>query len=64
VWLASLLSLLGVVPAEPSTDTNHALPNVARGELLCLAFETYRAMVPSAQIVTSVWFMATGENGT
>jgi hypothetical protein len=50
VWLASLLSLLGVIPAEPTTEINHALPNVARGELLCLAFETYRQMVPSAQI--------------
>ena len=50
VWLASLLSRLGVIPAEPTTDTNHALPNVARGALLCQAFETYRAMVPSSQI--------------
>lgn len=50
VWLASLLLLLGVIPAEPTTDTNHALPNVARGALLCQAFETYRAMVPSSQI--------------
>jgi hypothetical protein len=50
VWLASLLSLLGVIPAEPSPDGNHVLPSVARGELLCHAFETYRAMVPSSQI--------------
>ncbi|MGH8210985.1 MAG: hypothetical protein ACREU6_15610 [Steroidobacteraceae bacterium] len=50
VWLASLLSLLGVIPAEPSTDGNQALPSVARGELLCHAFETYRAMIPSSQI--------------
>lgn len=50
VWLASLLSILGAIPAEPSTDSNHTLPSVARGELLCHAFEAYRAMVPSAQI--------------
>lgn len=50
VWLASLLSLLGVIPAEPSADGNHLSPSVARGELLCNAFETYRAMVPSSQI--------------
>jgi hypothetical protein len=49
-WLASLLSLLGVMPAEPSADENHALPSVARGELLCQAFESYRAIVPSSQI--------------
>jgi hypothetical protein len=50
VWLASLLSLAGVIPAEPSTDGSNPTPSVARGELLCQAFETYRAMVPSAQI--------------
>ena len=50
VWLASLLSLLGVIPPEPCTDGAHALPNVARGELLCQAFETYREMIPSSQI--------------
>ena len=49
-WLASLLSLLGVIPPEPSADGSHALPSVARGELLCHAFETYRAMIPSSQI--------------
>jgi hypothetical protein len=50
VWLASLLSLLGVIPPEPSADGTHAMPNVARGELLCHAFETYREMIPSSQI--------------
>jgi hypothetical protein len=50
VWLASLLSLLGVIPPEPCTDGTHAPPSVARGELLCQAFETYREMVPSSQI--------------
>src|SRR6202042_2959136 len=50
VWLASLLSLLGVIPPEPSADETHVMPNVARGELLCHAFETYREMIPSSQI--------------
>jgi hypothetical protein len=50
VWLASLLSLLGVIPAEPTADGSHALPSIARGDLLCHAFETYRAMIPSSQI--------------
>jgi hypothetical protein len=50
VWLASLLSLLGVIPAEPTAKGAPALPSIARGELLCYAFETYRAMVPSSQI--------------
>jgi recombinational DNA repair protein (RecF pathway) len=50
--LASLLSLLGVVPAQQTmvADTTHPLPSVARGELLCQAFEAYRALIPSSQI--------------
>jgi hypothetical protein len=50
VWLASLLSLLGVIPPDPSVDGSHSLPSVARGELLCHAFETFRTMIPSSQI--------------
>lgn len=49
-WLASLLALIGVIPAEPSSEAALDLPGLARGKLLCDAFETYRAMVPSAQI--------------
>ena len=44
--LASVLSLLGVVPvAEPGP-----LPGVTRGELLCHAFEAFRLYLPTAQI--------------
>jgi hypothetical protein len=50
VWLASLLSLFGVIPPEPNPDENSTLPNVARGELLCQAFELYRTLIPSSQI--------------
>src|ERR1700722_2970492 len=35
VWLASLLSLFGVIPPEPCVNEGSALPNVPRGELLC-----------------------------
>jgi hypothetical protein len=45
--LASVLSLLGVVPAQPPAAT---LPELARGELLCQAFEAYRTLIPAAQI--------------
>jgi hypothetical protein len=48
--LASLLSLLGVVPPQPITDDPRAIPSVARGELLCQAFEAYRSLMPSSQI--------------
>ncbi|MGH7748612.1 MAG: hypothetical protein ACRETH_02445 [Steroidobacteraceae bacterium] len=44
--LASVLSLLGVVPAEAAA----ALPGLTRGELLCQAFEAYRTLLPAAQI--------------
>ena len=45
--LASVLSLLGVVPAQAA---GAALPGLMRGALLCEAFEAYRALVPAAQI--------------
>jgi hypothetical protein len=48
--LASLLSLLNVVPARPGFEIAGLLPTVARGEKLCFAFETYRTTIPSAQI--------------
>jgi hypothetical protein len=63
--LASVLSLLGLVPAPAaapvapaaaapavrSTATSAAaLPGLARGELLCQAFEVFRLLLPSAQI--------------
>jgi Flagellar transcriptional activator (FlhC) len=48
--LASLLSLLGVVPPQPTPAAIQTLPCVSRGELLCQAFEAYRALIPSSQI--------------
>ncbi|MBS0367387.1 MAG: hypothetical protein JSR67_16355 [Proteobacteria bacterium] len=60
--LASVLSLLGVLPgpaaaggtAVQSAPTPQACPDAApalgRGELLCQAFEVYRALLPAAQI--------------
>jgi len=44
--LASVLSLLGVVPAAELGS----LPGVTRGELLCQAFEAFRLYLPAAQI--------------
>lgn len=48
--LASLLSLLGVVPLRPGLEAASTLASVARGERLCYAFELYRSAIPSAQI--------------
>ena len=51
--LASVLSLLGVVPAEMCAGVrpgSASLPGVARGVLLCQAFEAFRLLLPSAQI--------------
>jgi hypothetical protein len=46
--LASYLYLAGAVPTRPQEGA--AALSVARGELLCCAFEAYRALLPSAQI--------------
>jgi hypothetical protein len=49
--LASLLSLLGVLPAMTgSAATALPLASVRRGELLCQAFEAFRLFLPAAQI--------------
>src|SRR6202171_5711653 len=48
--LASVLSLLGVVPAALSAEAPGALPGLARGELLCQGFDGYRLLLPAAQI--------------
>ena len=46
-FLASVCSLLGVLP-QPGSPVNHkALANVTRGELLCQAFEVYQQLLPS-----------------
>jgi hypothetical protein len=48
--LASLFSLLGVVPTAKVADASHTLPNLARGERICQAFELFTAVYPSARI--------------
>ena len=48
--LASFFALAGLVPEEPSPAAGAALPDLARGDALCTAFETYTAMVPKATI--------------
>jgi hypothetical protein len=54
--LASVLALLGVVPAVMAARPGAtppavaALPGLGRGELLCQAFEAFRHLLPSAQI--------------
>jgi hypothetical protein len=50
--LASLFCLLGVASARtvPSAPGPRPAPSVARGELLSLAYETYRELVPTPRI--------------
>lgn len=48
--LASVLSLLGVVPGSPAPASGGALPGLGSGELLCQAFEAYRLLLPAGQI--------------
>jgi hypothetical protein len=46
-FLASVCSLLGVLPQAGMTFNYKALANVSRGELLCQAFEFYQQLLPS-----------------
>jgi len=48
--LASLYCLLGLVPLKSLPDGGRTLPGVLRGELLCQAYEAYRALLPTPQI--------------
>src|SRR6201996_2863435 len=48
--IASLLSLFGVVPPQPSPELAAVLPSVIRGEKLCSAFELFRTTIPTSQI--------------
>jgi hypothetical protein len=46
-FLASVCSLLGVLPQAGTAVNQKALANVTRGELLCQAFEVYQQLLPS-----------------
>ncbi len=48
--LASLCSLLGVLPRNEAPLNRQALVNLSRGELLCQAFEVYRELVTNPRI--------------
>ena len=42
-----MCSLLGVLPQAGTRFNQNALANLARGELLCQAFEIYQQMMPA-----------------
>ncbi len=46
-FLASLCSLLGVLPQAGTQFNQQAFANMTRGELLCQAFEVYQQLMPS-----------------
>lgn len=48
--LASILYMLGVMPAGRMADAQRALPGVQRGEALCEAFESYSLLVQIPRI--------------
>jgi hypothetical protein len=48
--LASLCSLLGLLPRTAAPIDRQALANLSRGELLCQAFEVYRELVADPRI--------------
>jgi hypothetical protein len=47
---ASVSSLFGLIDAITVRNRDHTAPTVARGALLCEAFEAYRALVGDSQI--------------
>jgi hypothetical protein len=48
--LASLCRLLGALPLGPAPELARSLPCLARGELLCQAYEAYRGLIPEGLI--------------
>jgi hypothetical protein len=48
--LASLMTLVSLVPAQPSPEMAAALPTVSRGQKLCYAFEMYQTLIPDPRI--------------
>jgi hypothetical protein len=48
--LASLYRLLGALPPTAAPELVRSLPCLARGELLCQAYETYRGLIPEGLI--------------
>jgi hypothetical protein len=46
--IAGLCYVLDVLPARPVANARRDLPNVLRGERLCLAFEMYKDLVPNS----------------
>lgn len=50
VTLASMLSMHGALPAAPVADVDRQLPSLARGELLCAAYESYRRLHASPAV--------------
>ena len=48
--LASFFALSGLVPEEPSAAAAAAFPDIARGHVLCTAYETYTIIAPTAAI--------------
>ncbi|HTC44618.1 MAG TPA: hypothetical protein VK696_06160 [Steroidobacteraceae bacterium] len=64
--LASVCSLLGLLPRTDSPVNRQALANIGRGELLCQAFEVYHDVVADPHIsfehlVFLVFALAAGE---
>ena len=50
VWLASLFLVVGLIENEAGPSERPERPDLRRAELLCQAFDSYRAMVSSARI--------------
>ena len=48
--IAGLCYVLDVIPSRRLSNARRELPNVGRGQRMCLAFEMYRKLVPASKI--------------
>jgi hypothetical protein len=49
--LAAFLCIYGVLPANSVPGVEHTIPGVARGHLLCDAYQAYRVQLPRSSIM-------------
>jgi hypothetical protein len=55
--LTSVFCLLDLIPSRPVPSARRESPNISRGEQMCAAFETFRALVPDSNVTLEHAFL-------
>jgi hypothetical protein len=55
--LTSVFCLLDLIPFRPLPSVRREPPNISRGEQMCAAFETFRALVPDSNVTLEHAFL-------